>query len=190
MEKACARAAETGVRMYLYGGRNQGALVQLALNLRRRFPGLQIVGGYSPPVPRALGRGGRRGRRRDQPLPRGHRVGRDRRAQAGEVDGAGCATGSRRPCWSASAPPSTSTPASSPRHRLDAEARAGVGLPPRRRAPPAVAALRPLQPALRDAASRASGCASSSACAAPDPPNVHECAHRCALRTFGAVRRR
>jgi N-acetylglucosaminyldiphosphoundecaprenol N-acetyl-beta-D-mannosaminyltransferase len=35
--------------MYLYGGRNQGALVQLALNLRQRFPGLQIVGGYAPP---------------------------------------------------------------------------------------------------------------------------------------------
>ena len=49
MERACARATDTGARMYLYGGRNQGALVQLALNLRRRFPGLQIVGGYSPP---------------------------------------------------------------------------------------------------------------------------------------------
>jgi N-acetylglucosaminyldiphosphoundecaprenol N-acetyl-beta-D-mannosaminyltransferase len=49
MERACERATSTGVRMYLYGGRNQGALVQLALNLRRRFPGLQIVGGYSPP---------------------------------------------------------------------------------------------------------------------------------------------
>lgn len=49
MEKACARATKTGVRMYLYGGRNQGALVQLALNLRQQFPGLQIVGGYSPP---------------------------------------------------------------------------------------------------------------------------------------------
>jgi N-acetylglucosaminyldiphosphoundecaprenol N-acetyl-beta-D-mannosaminyltransferase len=49
MEKACERAVDTGVRMYLYGGRNQGALVQLALNLRQRFPGLQIVGGYSPP---------------------------------------------------------------------------------------------------------------------------------------------
>ncbi len=49
MERACARATGTGVRMYLYGGRNQGALVQLALNLRQRFPGLQIVGGYSPP---------------------------------------------------------------------------------------------------------------------------------------------
>ena len=49
MARACARAASTGQRFYLYGGRNQGALVQLALNLRRRFPGVQIVGGYSPP---------------------------------------------------------------------------------------------------------------------------------------------
>jgi N-acetylglucosaminyldiphosphoundecaprenol N-acetyl-beta-D-mannosaminyltransferase len=35
--------------MYLYGGRNQGALVQLALNLRQRHPGVKIVGGHSPP---------------------------------------------------------------------------------------------------------------------------------------------
>jgi N-acetylglucosaminyldiphosphoundecaprenol N-acetyl-beta-D-mannosaminyltransferase len=49
MTRACARAAQTGQRFYLYGGRNQGALVQLALNLRTRFPGIQIVGGYSPP---------------------------------------------------------------------------------------------------------------------------------------------
>ena len=49
MERACARAADTGVRMYLYGGRNQGGLVQLALNLRRGHPGVQIVGGYAPP---------------------------------------------------------------------------------------------------------------------------------------------
>jgi N-acetylglucosaminyldiphosphoundecaprenol N-acetyl-beta-D-mannosaminyltransferase len=40
---------EERTRMYLYGGRNQGALVELALRLRHRFPGLQIVGGYSPP---------------------------------------------------------------------------------------------------------------------------------------------
>ena len=45
----CEHAAHTGARMYLYGGRNQGALVQLALNLRQRFPGVKIVGGYSPP---------------------------------------------------------------------------------------------------------------------------------------------
>lgn len=49
MAKACERGARAGTRMFLYGGRNQGALVQLALNLRRRFPGVQIVGGYSPP---------------------------------------------------------------------------------------------------------------------------------------------
>jgi N-acetylglucosaminyldiphosphoundecaprenol N-acetyl-beta-D-mannosaminyltransferase len=49
MARYCERSALTGARMYLYGGRNQGALVQLALNLRRRYPGIKIVGGYSPP---------------------------------------------------------------------------------------------------------------------------------------------
>jgi N-acetylglucosaminyldiphosphoundecaprenol N-acetyl-beta-D-mannosaminyltransferase len=49
MWRACAHAAHTGTRFYLYGGRNQGALVQLALNLRRNHPGVRIVGGYSPP---------------------------------------------------------------------------------------------------------------------------------------------
>jgi len=49
MSRATARAAALGHRLYLYGGRNQGALVQLALNLRRRHPGVKIVGGYSPP---------------------------------------------------------------------------------------------------------------------------------------------
>jgi N-acetylglucosaminyldiphosphoundecaprenol N-acetyl-beta-D-mannosaminyltransferase len=49
MARHCARAAQSGQRIYLYGGRNQGALVQLALNLRQRYPGVRIVGGYSPP---------------------------------------------------------------------------------------------------------------------------------------------
>jgi N-acetylglucosaminyldiphosphoundecaprenol N-acetyl-beta-D-mannosaminyltransferase len=49
MARYCGRSALTGTRMYLYGGRNQGALAQLALDLRRRFPGLRIVGGYAPP---------------------------------------------------------------------------------------------------------------------------------------------
>ena len=53
MARYCARSAKSGTRMYLYGGRNQGALVQLALNLRQRYPGVKIVGGYSPPF-RAL----------------------------------------------------------------------------------------------------------------------------------------
>jgi N-acetylglucosaminyldiphosphoundecaprenol N-acetyl-beta-D-mannosaminyltransferase len=49
MDRACARAARTGRRFYLYGGRNQGSLAQLARTLRLRHPGVQIVGGYSPP---------------------------------------------------------------------------------------------------------------------------------------------
>ncbi len=49
MSQAFAHGSEVGHRFYLYGGHNQGALVQLALNLRRRHPGVRIVGGYSPP---------------------------------------------------------------------------------------------------------------------------------------------
>jgi N-acetylglucosaminyldiphosphoundecaprenol N-acetyl-beta-D-mannosaminyltransferase len=43
------RCAEKGHRVWLYGGRDQGSLAQLALNMRRRHPGIAIVGGYSPP---------------------------------------------------------------------------------------------------------------------------------------------
>ena len=49
MDRACARAARTGRRFYLYGGRNAGALAQLARELRLRHPGLRIVGGHVPP---------------------------------------------------------------------------------------------------------------------------------------------
>lgn len=49
MARHCERSVSTGARIFLYGGANQGALVQLALNLRRRFPGIRVVGGYSPP---------------------------------------------------------------------------------------------------------------------------------------------
>jgi N-acetylglucosaminyldiphosphoundecaprenol N-acetyl-beta-D-mannosaminyltransferase len=49
MARACAHSAATGRRFYLYGGRSQGALVQLALKLRQRYPGVKIVGGYAPP---------------------------------------------------------------------------------------------------------------------------------------------
>ena len=49
MDRACARAARTGRRMYLYGGRSQGALAHLTHNLRTRHPGLRIVGGHAPP---------------------------------------------------------------------------------------------------------------------------------------------
>src|SRR5581483_8198883 len=49
LSRACEPATERGHRFYLYGGRNPGALVQLALNLRQRYSGVKIVGGYSPP---------------------------------------------------------------------------------------------------------------------------------------------
>ena len=49
MDRACARAALTGQRFYLYGGRSQGGLLELAQRLRLRHPGLQIVGGHAPP---------------------------------------------------------------------------------------------------------------------------------------------
>jgi N-acetylglucosaminyldiphosphoundecaprenol N-acetyl-beta-D-mannosaminyltransferase len=49
MQRYCERSAERGLRVWLYGGRDQGALLQLALTLRRTHPGIKIVGGYSPP---------------------------------------------------------------------------------------------------------------------------------------------
>jgi len=46
MWKACERAARTGQRMYLHGGRNEPeALAGLARRLRLAHPGLKIVGG-------------------------------------------------------------------------------------------------------------------------------------------------
>ena len=49
MSRYSDRCAESGHRVWLYGGRDQGSLVQLALSLRHKHPGLKIVGGYSPP---------------------------------------------------------------------------------------------------------------------------------------------
>jgi N-acetylglucosaminyldiphosphoundecaprenol N-acetyl-beta-D-mannosaminyltransferase len=49
MAKHCERAAQNGTRVYLYGGRDRLALDRLARRLRDRFPGLRIVGGWSPP---------------------------------------------------------------------------------------------------------------------------------------------
>jgi N-acetylglucosaminyldiphosphoundecaprenol N-acetyl-beta-D-mannosaminyltransferase len=53
MARYCERSATTGVRMFLYGGRTQEALIQLHDALCERYPGLRLVGGYSPPF-RAL----------------------------------------------------------------------------------------------------------------------------------------
>ena len=49
MTRYSAHCVERGHRVWLYGGRDQGSLVQLALTLRRRHPGIKLVGGYSPP---------------------------------------------------------------------------------------------------------------------------------------------
>jgi N-acetylglucosaminyldiphosphoundecaprenol N-acetyl-beta-D-mannosaminyltransferase len=49
MQRYSRHSAERGHRVWLYGGRDQGSLVQLALSLRRDHPGIQVVGGYSPP---------------------------------------------------------------------------------------------------------------------------------------------
>lgn len=48
----CERAAAKGWRSFFYGGR-EGVPEQLAQRLAERFPGLQVVGAYSPPF-RAL----------------------------------------------------------------------------------------------------------------------------------------
>jgi N-acetylglucosaminyldiphosphoundecaprenol N-acetyl-beta-D-mannosaminyltransferase len=53
MARFCARAARAGTPMYLYGGRTPEALELLERRLRERFPGVRIVGGFSPPF-RAL----------------------------------------------------------------------------------------------------------------------------------------
>lgn len=49
MIQSCRRAAETGTKIYLFGGRNEDALALLTTKLQARFPGLQIVGGQAPP---------------------------------------------------------------------------------------------------------------------------------------------
>jgi N-acetylglucosaminyldiphosphoundecaprenol N-acetyl-beta-D-mannosaminyltransferase len=49
MERYNERCRDHGHRVWLYGGRDQGSLAQLALNMHKTNPGMRIVGGYSPP---------------------------------------------------------------------------------------------------------------------------------------------
>jgi len=49
MRRYNERCRERGHRIWLYGGRDQGSLAQLALNIQRANPGIKVVGGYSPP---------------------------------------------------------------------------------------------------------------------------------------------
>ncbi len=128
MDRACARAARTGQRVYLYGGRNHGALAELARAAAAPASGPADRRRPLPAVPPAHGRrgGGRRGR--DQPLRRGRRLGRDRRAEAGEVDGADARPPRRRRCSSASARRSTSMPAWSRRRPTRSSGSGSSGL--------------------------------------------------------------
>jgi N-acetylglucosaminyldiphosphoundecaprenol N-acetyl-beta-D-mannosaminyltransferase len=56
----CARAAASGTPMYLYGGRTPDALALLQARLRECFPGIRIVGGFSPPFRELTGEEERR----------------------------------------------------------------------------------------------------------------------------------
>jgi N-acetylglucosaminyldiphosphoundecaprenol N-acetyl-beta-D-mannosaminyltransferase len=49
MRRYDRRCREHGHRVWLYGGRDQGSLAQLAHNMHTVNPGMKIVGGYSPP---------------------------------------------------------------------------------------------------------------------------------------------
>jgi len=49
MLKLCGRRDAGGLRHFLYGGRDRDATVALAAALRERFPGISIVGSWTPP---------------------------------------------------------------------------------------------------------------------------------------------
>jgi N-acetylglucosaminyldiphosphoundecaprenol N-acetyl-beta-D-mannosaminyltransferase len=49
MELHCARAVDSGMPIFLYGGYDARALAQLQSKLLDRFPGLTIAGAHSPP---------------------------------------------------------------------------------------------------------------------------------------------
>jgi N-acetylglucosaminyldiphosphoundecaprenol N-acetyl-beta-D-mannosaminyltransferase len=102
MARYCARAAITGTPMYLYGGRSRGALVELTLRLRQRFPGIRIVGGYSPPF-RAL-------------------TGKEERWVAGDINSSGAAV-----VWVGTGQPKQEKWMAHMRDRLHAPVLAGVG---------------------------------------------------------------
>ncbi|HEY2119650.1 MAG TPA: WecB/TagA/CpsF family glycosyltransferase [Candidatus Acidoferrum sp.] len=48
MFEVCQRSITSGHKHFLYGG-NPGVAEQLKLNLKKQFPGIQIVGTYTPP---------------------------------------------------------------------------------------------------------------------------------------------
>jgi N-acetylglucosaminyldiphosphoundecaprenol N-acetyl-beta-D-mannosaminyltransferase len=48
MLEVCKRSASSGIRHFLYGG-NTGIADELAATLRQRFPGITVVGTFTPP---------------------------------------------------------------------------------------------------------------------------------------------
>ena len=48
MEKLCARAADSGLKVFFYGSA-EATLERLSAALQQHFPGLQIVGAHAPP---------------------------------------------------------------------------------------------------------------------------------------------
>ena len=161
MRRYCDRSVERGHRVWLYGGRDQGALVQLALTLRQKHPGIKIVGGYSPPFRPLTEEEDDDDRRADQRGPAGRALGGHRRAQAGEVDGAHARPARRAGACAPWARRSTSTPAGCRRRRAGCRS-AGWSGPtgsPRSRAGCCRATSTPTRASC--SASRASGCAST-----------------------------
>jgi N-acetylglucosaminyldiphosphoundecaprenol N-acetyl-beta-D-mannosaminyltransferase len=51
MLRYCERSRDKGHRIFLYGGRDQGSLAQLALNLRLKFPGIRTSSGSASASP-------------------------------------------------------------------------------------------------------------------------------------------
>jgi len=49
MHRYLKHCAEVGHKIWLYGGRDHDALIQLATRIRGRYPGIRITGGYCPP---------------------------------------------------------------------------------------------------------------------------------------------
>ena len=82
----CARAAERGWTSFFYGGA-EGVPEQLAEQLAQRFPGLKIVGTYSPPFRPLTPEEDDEIVARINATGAGPRLGRAQHAEAGAVDG-------------------------------------------------------------------------------------------------------
>ena len=137
----------TGTTMFLYGGRSDEALEELTQALLARYPGLQIVGGWSPPF-RPLTETSATSRRAHQRVRRRPRLGRHWPAQAGKwmaamrdrLDAAVLRRRRRVRLPRRDRAPGAAL-AAAPRPRVD--------VPPGGRAPAPVAALPAQQPPLR-----------------------------------------